>query len=165
MRYHQIVQENFNDPLPYTWAVRHEAQHMATFRVGKLNYAVSFTLRDAAIGMWECQFALYKRRLFGSFKISTGLTNTGSQFTIFATIFACIKDFIHQQHPPILFFTAKGDLRDRLYQMLLKRFAPDLARLGYTSNSGVDPTPLADTLYVLASSEGRRLVAQRETLA
>ncbi len=151
MRYHQIVRESFNDPLPFTWAFRNETQHMATFRAGKLTYAVSFTLHDAAKGMWECQFALYKRRLFRSFKLSTGLTNTGSQFTIFATIFACIKDFIHQQHPPILYFTAKGDSRDRLYQMLLKRFAPDLARLGYDANTGDDPTGLADRLYVLYS--------------
>lgn len=72
---------------------------------------------------WDVEFSVGD-----SFKI----TNDGDQFAIFATVLACIKDFIEKRNPEILTFTAQKamkskdidtDSRATLYSAMVRKFA------------------------------------------
>ena len=60
------------------------------------------------------------------------VTGTGDEFTIFATVFDILDDFINQESPKVIEFEAlKSDQsRIKLYDRFVKRFA---SRRGYDS--------------------------------
>jgi hypothetical protein len=76
------------------------------------------------IGGWfEVEFALV-----GGDGPNVGITGTGDQFKIFATVMDVLRDFIKSQAPDRVTFEAKEKSRFDLYKALIRRFA---SRMGY----------------------------------
>jgi len=57
-----------------------------------------------------------------------GITNKGDQFRVFATVFDVISEFLKKIKPSAFTFAAKEDSRNKLYSMMIKKYA---GKLGY----------------------------------
>ena len=74
-----------------------------------------------------------------------GITNKGDQFRVFATVFDVIEKFLKKVKPHSFTFVAKEESRNKLYSMMIKKYAP---KLGYELDGTYDVKQ--GTEYVLA---------------
>lgn len=65
--------------------------------------------------------------------LSSGITNTGKAFPVFATVIAIIKDYVRKYDPKVIEFTAKEPSRVKLYRALVQKIT---AQFGSHYNSG-----------------------------
>lgn len=72
-------------------------------------------------------------------------TDTGDQFKVFATVLQVIKAFLLEIKPDALEWDADKEEtnRSKLYLMMLKRYAPELEKMGYQAQTGNQGLPSA----------------------
>ncbi len=80
-------------------------------------------------GWYDMAFSLTRDGFAGTRVIGTG----GMAFRIFATVFAGMREFIHEVHPELIMVSASKDNSNRLplYQRMARRFDADLRAQGY----------------------------------
>ena len=66
-----------------------------------------------------------------------GITNKGDQFRVFATVFDVIGKFLKKVKPASFTFAAKEESRNKLYSMMIKRYAN---KFGYKLDGTYDST-------------------------
>jgi|10_taG_2_1085330.scaffolds.fasta_scaffold01298_2 hypothetical protein len=66
-----------------------------------------------------------------------GITNKGDQFRVFATVFDVISKFLKKVKPASFTFAAKEESRNKLYSMMIKRYAN---KFGYKLDGTYDST-------------------------
>jgi hypothetical protein len=69
-----------------------------------------------------------------------GITNTGNQFAIFATVFDMLGEFTRMYNPPRVTFDAEGASRQSLYQKMINKYSQSYGyELARTAKHGVIP--------------------------
>lgn len=135
------ILELMDNPVSYKIVVSDKDEMEAEFYVGDNLYVFSawyFFNRmhpkvRRQVNDWTIDFSMKTTPLDQTF----GITGTGSQFTVFATVAKIIKDeFIAKYEPYFFSFTAKEKSRIRLYKVFAQRIARDL---GYETSS--EPSP------------------------
>lgn len=115
------MDEILTDPYPYEWLVSDQEQWLAGFETkGGQQYLVNFSPVPGEIRQTEMSFLL--RTPGRIIPLSTGIEGTGDATRVFSTAFAALGDYIKQNNPPQLIFTAKEPSRKKLYRHLVRRF-------------------------------------------
>ena len=116
------LQELLDNPVPWERSEEQSPyEYSAEFDVEGVHY--SATMIGDKDHPWELLFKATSGR------DGWGITGTGNQFTVFATVFDFVKEAIKAKHMESFYFTAKESSRKRLYKL----FAVNLAKaIGYT---------------------------------
>ena len=117
--------ELMDSPVPYT-DYRKKDFYSAIFHVEDVKYVFSATYFDTT---WEIVFeGITEER-----GLSTGITGTGNEFIVFATIGDIFSAFIKNYSPDSFEFSAKEKSRRKLYDMfatnISKQFGYDLSTM------------------------------------
>jgi len=106
--------ESLDTPFPFHWTKKLPEYWEASFTLADgTPYVCSFL--DHPRG-WEVTFAPHPTTR-GSYYDIVG--DTKQEFRIFATVVACVKQFVAQVKPSKLYFTAKEPSRVRLYRRFM----------------------------------------------
>jgi hypothetical protein len=108
MRYQEIITELFNKPADWKVTASTDREFIADFTIGKGDFefqAMVFKPVDLPYSVWSVGFTRNGRY---------SLTNTGSQFEVFATVKAIMSDFIFQKTPDVFRFSADKDENSRV---------------------------------------------------
>ena len=125
-----LLNEVFNAPYKWNWTTTDRRYIQATF-YDKDNTPYVFTAIATDIApmdqaeeltTWEIDFA---RRVKDGSSYDWGITNTGDQHRILATIIDIIRKFIKARKVISLMFSAKESSRAKLYQPIVKVLLPD----------------------------------------
>lgn len=140
-----FINESFNNPYPYS--MKYSKSLNAYEAIAKLkdgsflkvyiqkinqNWGISFARSSNDKGWWQSQG-----------EHDMGITNTGDQMRVFATVLAIVKEFIKKESPKEIIFNAEKSQKDinqevdlgsreKLYARMVKRFA---SKMGYKSKS------------------------------
>jgi hypothetical protein len=147
MRYHEIMTESFDRPLPYTWIEQGERCHMATFQIGDVSYWIKAYQTRGRLPpdndvktIWVLNFGIdpeTSKRLHGhEFAIMkpTGLQQ--STALVIGTVAAALDEFIDQQRPPLVWMSDTDSNRGRA--RLYSRYADHLIKhFGYQFNEPI----------------------------
>jgi len=107
-----LLNELFDNPIPWKWVSKNEYNWEAGFDTGNMKYAL------------KCAFAYqfvvitFETRATGD----TGITGTGNEIAVFATVIDIIKEIIDVPTVKTVVFTAKEKSRQKLYNRLVKLF-------------------------------------------
>lgn len=107
-----ILNELFDNPIPWKWVSKNEHNWEAGFDIGNMKYALT------------CAFAFqfvvirFETRATGD----TGITGTGNEIAVFATVIDIVKEIIDVPTVKTIVFTAKEKSRQKLYNRLVKLF-------------------------------------------
>lgn len=118
-----LLFEIFNKTLPWEWDRKQytNTNMVAYFQVDGAEYNVEFD--SIGENHWSCEFG---RSVGDNAPVST-ITGTGNQYAVFATVVDIVKEFMSQNDPDQLMFSAasKEPSRIRLYDRMLKMFPKD----------------------------------------
>jgi|ETN02SMinimDraft_2_1059926.scaffolds.fasta_scaffold17289_2 hypothetical protein len=104
------LSEALNTPVNYNWRDKGKSRWLGMFDVEGVNYI--FEASDSTnAGDWNVIF---------TGQGTMDITNTGNAFTVFATIFAMLKEFVLKMKPKMFYFSAKEQSRRKLYQRFAK---------------------------------------------
>lgn len=139
------LNESLDKPFDWQWTTIAEYENEAMFWTDSgINYLVMFNKWGGKLNdddSWEAEFSVDKRKtkdkalrkLRG--KALQGITGTGDQQRVFATVIAIIKKFVKSTKPDIMYFTADEPSRRKLYSALTKKLA---SGLGYKIDTNKD---------------------------
>jgi hypothetical protein len=122
-----LIVESFNQPYPLTWEQGEYESYDALARLDDgSNLSINFNLESGGPeGMddeWHVEF--WRNN-------SLAVTGEGDAYRIFATVMAAIQEFIKQEHPDRIAFSASKEVepgqnshsRSSLYTRLVQRYA------------------------------------------
>jgi hypothetical protein len=126
------LQEVLNKPADYQWKARSRAYWLCEFDVGGVDYIVMLNKGRVKKEWWEITFEAtgYTNGRNMEMNKSLGLTKTGNEFVVFATVSAAVIEFIEEVNPSHMYFQAKEPSRRRLYarfsKMISKKYGYDV---------------------------------------
>lgn len=118
-----LLNELFNQPLPWKWTTTDDGEFAAEFSTEKVPYWVSFIRHDMAdtdADLWDVEFGVDGITYTKSLEV----TGSGDASIVFATVIDIIQAFIRTHRAIILMFSAQGASRNKLYARLSKRLSP-----------------------------------------
>ena len=107
--------EIMDSPVPFTDKIESES-YTADFTVEGVKYYFDANLD---IDSWSISFTAYGKD--DSQDGKTGITGTGNEFTVFATIIEIIEKFINHYNPREFWFSAKEKSRIKLYNVFAQK--------------------------------------------
>lgn len=112
--------ESLDTPLPFRWVKRDDDYWQAKFTLPNGTGYVCAIVEWS--GGWEVTFRpeTMSRDADSFFDVVGG---TKQEFRIFATVVACVKDFLNVMHPHEIKFSAKEPSRQKLYRRLMSGVA------------------------------------------
>ena len=124
--------EALDTPFPFHWTKQPPLPGVDGY------WIASFTLPTGDI--YLCEFIGWNGRVGVAFKRKGDLRDdpflavgeTKQEFRIFATVVACVKEFVKRQQPREMLFTAKEPSRQKLYRRLARGVAGAIP--GYTGS-------------------------------
>lgn len=105
--------ELFDNPVPWQSDTLNSGVYVADFQVEGLDY--SFFAEDRGTDMWEITFEVVSGSASAPIESKWGITGSGNQFTVFATIADILFSFIGDYEPRSFYFNADEPSRRRLY--------------------------------------------------
>jgi len=112
------ITELMDNPVPFTDDITHD-QYTAYFTIEDVEYTFYSTEES---NKWIIDFEASN---IGGIGGSTGITGTGNEFIVFATIAAIMKKFIQQYSPETFSFSAKEKSRVKLYYAFSQKIADE----------------------------------------
>ena len=120
-----LLLEAFNRPYKWKWEQTSPLQYTATFQDAE------YTVFDVRVFLTRKVWTLDFGNLTGNM-INYDNTGFRDAFRVLATVVDILKDFIRKVDPlTIQFVGDKAEGKEKLYSKMLKRFEPDLKKLGY----------------------------------
>lgn len=86
----------------------------------KYTFSASLEQFDDGQDFWDVSFSLGTEKTGSTF----GISKTGNEFEVFATVKDILKEFISRYDPQYIKFTADEPSRIKLYGTMLKKFTP-----------------------------------------
>ncbi len=119
------LQEVLSNPVPITWKEKSNEQWRATFIIDKIPYEAkmsNFTdIDEEDQDEWEVEFYIdFQWARKNQMKTAQGISKTGNQFQILATVVKAFDEFLKKQKPFAFAFSAKEKSRQRLYDRFAK---------------------------------------------
>lgn len=126
------LNEVLNKPLPWKLISNQNYEFNAIFEIEDLTYSFESVLYGANLvlpslrqttkdeDIWELSFYLAGSTKNLNLDFESGITNTGNEFKVFATIVDITKKFIEVKKPSQFMFTAHEVSRIRLYDRFAK---------------------------------------------
>lgn len=121
MKAHEIITEAFNQPYPIRWEEGEFGDYDALATLSDGTY-LSIMFNKEGADLWQVEF--YRNN-------SQSITNEGDAYRVFATVLSAIQQFIKEEHPWRIIFSANKDVepgqnsqsRAKLYSTLVSRYA------------------------------------------
>lgn len=134
------LQEVFDSkPAPIKWITISKRKWVGKFEIGDIPYRLFFAGEQ---GTWELTFSIDKEgKLSPELKDKVkgtknfGIVGTGNQGKVFSTVLAALKELIKKVNPSVIQFSADEISRMKLYNRMVKKFAPSL---GYKATATGD---------------------------
>jgi hypothetical protein len=137
-RFQVFLTELLNTVQQWEWLDKGPTTYQALFSIEGRKYQVIFEYRsEGGEDYYEFTF-----KLLGADGNGYGITGTGNELTVFATVLDILKAFVKLRPENRIVFAAKEESRKKLYGRLLSQLATRLP--GYTS------APYGDDMYVIA---------------
>ena len=109
--------ELMDNPVPFEDYMTF-SEYKASFTIESVEYLFN---AENDIDDWYIYFEAYTENEAGM----TGITGTGNEFTVFATIADIMRKFIAHYDPKKFIFSAKEKSRIKLYQIFAQKIAKD----------------------------------------
>ena len=152
-----LLNEILDRPYPWKWHRKDNREWWGTFAKEpapgeKIKHEDLYTVQIESIddpsvrsqpAVWEISFSDGAGR--------QGVTKTGNEFKVFATIMDIVKDFLKNKKPEYVNFSGKEASRDKLYRRMIQKYA---SKWGYglvkaqRITADIDPEDVA-TSFVL----------------
>lgn len=120
--------ELFDKPVPFYIRRNEDSRFEATFTVGDINYLFSAVWMDSKYfgdqiteDFYNVEFIAEGSRVSDKPSDTYGISGTGHQFTVFATVAVLLDNLIRSNEPSAFAFTAKEPSRQRLYDTFAKK--------------------------------------------
>lgn len=121
-----ILAELFNDPYKWFWVDNYEDEFTAKFEVddGSSYVVIGYIKDPSPPDVWYIEFSRIEA---GVEHYEHGITNTGDQLKIFATIIEILQSFLLERKDELFMisFSAKEPSRRKLYQRIINTLFSD----------------------------------------
>lgn len=114
------LQEIFNKPTKYNWSYKSRDNWEGLFAVGEVEYVVEIELEhedETNKEVWQMIFGVKGSK---THQQRVGITGTGNEFQVFATVGKMFDDFVKSIKPTRVEFTAKEKSRQKLYDRFIR---------------------------------------------
>ena len=111
----KTLNELFNQPAKVDVYQDTISTYEAEFKINNNTYLITM---DREAEMWDIEF-----ELISTSKDGYGITGTGGEIQVFATVIDIIKKWVKKRKPQVIVFDAKQKSRVKLYTSLVKKLA------------------------------------------
>lgn len=122
------ILELMDKPAPFYIRRNEDSRFEATFTVEEINYLFSAVWMDSKYfgdqiteDFYNVEFTAEGSRVSNKPMNSFGISGTGHQFTVFATVAVLLDNLIRSNEPSAFAFTARESSRQRLYDTFAKK--------------------------------------------
>ena len=143
-RFAEFMAESFNSNVPVAWDLSGASRAVASFTVDSVKTTVSFERRTAD-GPWHVVFEVEKGE-------RTEIAH--SAFAIFNGVFQAVQEFIEVREPATIVFATKRDELANIYQTYLRKWTPELERLGYQLEGPIRVEPYTEFMLTRVRPSG-----------